>query len=960
VLGLALLAVTARRALRPLSFGWVLVALATTAWVIGHLVGAVIGRDGGGGRAAVDAGTIGWALASMTAIGVLRRPSGEQHSALSIVQAALVSASVSLVTWELLSAAVGTERLVGASVFDELSMAQAALPLAMAVVAVLAVTSNRTAEVALVAIGSLVTAVATSVRPAGAGVGFEWWQADAAGWLVAATVSTVLGLSTVAVAGVLVAPLLEERLRVSVGITAHVAATAAVGVVVWRHVVLGDDASLITKVLGLAGIVLIAVEYALRAARAHHDQRHLASTSRALDTTRAHLRGVLDDLPVAVLTIDDHGIVRAANHPAARLLHRDVGELEGTAFLELVKPADRTVVTHRWRAYVDGERNEPVVFNVVGRRGETNLVEASATAPARAGAPVTISIRSVGEREAGSRALEQARRRFQQAFHSAPTGMALVRLSDGVLVDANRSLAEMLGYPVAELVGRSIREVTHPDDLRAAAPQRARLELGIVDAYLLEQRYMHRDGHLVWAKTRVSVTEDDGVQLAITHIEDVTEQRRSAEQLQWAATHDELTGLPNRSFLVHRLDERLAEAPLGTVALLFIDLDNFKVVNDSLGHGVGDALLISMADRLRSVVRDRDTLARFGGDEFIVMLDGLGEGVDPSDVAERLRDAVHAPVEVDGDELYVTGSIGFTVNTSPGMTADDMLRDADAAMYRAKARGRNCVEAFAPGSRESNVLALRTGSELRRGIDRGEIVPYYQPIVDLESGHVVGFEVLARWRHPDRGLLPPDQFLPLAEETGLVGAVGASVLRDSLSQLARWREQGLPFADATLSVNVGTRQLVDLEFHALVREALVEAGIEADSLWLEITETALLADVKAAESALRRLRSLGLHLVVDDFGTGYSSLTYLKRFPVESIKIDRAFVAGLGIESEDTTIVAAVVNLGHSLGLTVVAEGVETPLQLSRLRELGCDRGQGYLFGRPRPAEIIEAERLAR
>ena len=290
------------------------------------------------------------------------------------------------------------------------------------------------------------------------------------------------------------------------------------------------------------------------------------------------------------------------------------------------------------------------------------------------------------------------------------------------------------------------------------------------------------------------------------------------------------------------------------------------------------------------------------------------------------------------------------------MTTTELLRDADAAMYRAKARGRDCVEVFSPGTHDATVLTLRTTNELRRGLERREIVPYYQPIVQLDTGHLIGFEVLARWRHPDRGLLGPDQFLPMAEETGLIGEVGAAVLRSSLSQLGQWRVRLPRFANLTVSVNVSGRQLMSSAFHGMLSEALAESGLTADALWLEITESALMSDVKAATVALRELRNLGLHLAVDDFGTGYSSLTYLKRFPVEAIKVDRSFVSGLGIDPEDTTIVEAVVKLGHSLGLLVVAEGVETPLQLARLREINCDHGQGYVFGRPRPAELIESE----
>ncbi len=562
--------------------------------------------------------------------------------------------------------------------------------------------------------------------------------------------------------------------------------------------------------------------------------------------------------------------------------------------------------------------------------------------------------------------LEQAQARFQIAFESAPTGMAMASATDLTLLDVNGALCRMLGATREMLIGRSVLEITHPDDrvldetrmdeiIRRHTPA---LVIGGPTSYSVDKRYLRRDGQVVWAHTSVSVMDDGaGGQLAIAHVQDITEQRRAAEHLQWAASHDELTGLPNRTHFLEQLRRRLDGAEVGSIAVLFIDLDNFKVVNDSLGHAAGDELLRGMAERLRSVVRDRDMLGRFGGDEFIVLLDGLQLDVSPADVAERLRAAMSQPLMVDGSELFVTGSIGITYADRVGCTADDLLRDADAAMYRAKARGRDCIEAFAPGTHENSVLALRTSGELRHGLERGEIVPYYQPIVDLATGQLTGFEVLARWRHPDRGLLGPDQFLPMAEETGLIGDLGESILRASLAQLGRWQATVPSLSKVSISVNVSVRQLVDTKFNDVVAEALAETGVQADSLWLEITETALMSDVKAATVALRNLRSLGLHLSVDDFGTGYSSLTYLKRFPVEAIKVDRQFVKGLGIDPEDTTIVEAVVNLGRSLGLMVVAEGVETPLQLTRLRETGCDRAQGYLFGRPRPAALIEAER---
>jgi diguanylate cyclase (GGDEF)-like protein/PAS domain S-box-containing protein len=722
----------------------------------------------------------------------------------------------------------------------------------------------------------------------------------------------------------------------------------------------GDSESRTTViVLGIAaGLALCAVVVTWLESR--RITRHLHHTIDRLIDTESELRVLLDDLPEAVISIDEAGLVRGSNTKAAELTGRPASELAGTPLRELVEVGDRPrldawLAEARWRSAVDG-----VTLQLSGADGAITVVEATYDQPRGSPAGAIVRLVDVTEREGRGRALEQARRRFQQAFHSAPTGMALVRLDNSTIIDANRSLAEMLQRPIDDLVGRSIREITHPDDLKAAAVHRARLELGIVDTYLLDQRYERSDGVYVWARTRVAVTEDEGVPLAITHIEDVTEQRRAAEQLQWAATHDELTGLPNRTELLTRVDGLLVGAPIGSMALLFIDLDNFKAVNDSLGHGIGDRLLTVLAERLRDAVGERALLGRFGGDEFIVVLRaGADAAFDPGAVAEQLRETIRDAVDVEGAEFFITASIGYSVNTGEATTAADLLRDADGAMYRAKARGRDCVEAYAAGLQETTALALRTATELRRGIDRGEIVPYYQPIVELTTGHVVGFEALARWLHPERGLLGPEQFLALAEETGLVGHIGEAILRDGLAQLARWRARELPFAGAYLAVNVGTRQVVDPDFATLVAALLAETGIPAESVWLEITESALLADVKASTVAMRKLRGLGLHLAVDDFGTGYSSLTYLKRFPVEAIKIDRSFVAGLGLDSEDTTIVEAVVNLGHSFGLDVIAEGLETPLQLARLREIGCDRGQGYLFGRPRPASIVESERSA-
>lgn len=669
------------------------------------------------------------------------------------------------------------------------------------------------------------------------------------------------------------------------------------------------------------------------------------------------LRQLLDDLPDAVVVLARDGRIVDINANTVALTGLGRDDLMGRYFADLFDSSNRTRLVDLWRLLRLGGDMATPMLPFVRPDGSEVVLEANANLPLRDPDRVVIALRDVTTRIAEAHRLEKARERFRLAFHGAPTGMALSTSPGGVLIDVNESLMTMLGRTREDLIGRTVEEISHPDDWLRNAASLSRAPDKQSDNYRMEKRYVRGDGGVVWARTWVSVMDDgEGGSLAIAHIEDVTEQRHNAERLEWAATHDGLTGLPNRFRFLERLGAYLESAPPGSIAVLFIDIDNFKVINDSLGHDAGDQLLQSMSERLRSVVRDRDMLGRFGGDEFIVMLRDVSGSYDPFVVAEQLRAEIALPLMIDGAELFVTASIGITISDRQGVTTTEMLRDADAAMYRAKARGRDCVEVFAPGSHDATVLNLRTTNELRRGLERGEIVPYYQPIVQLGNGHLVGFEVLARWRHPERGLLGPDQFLPMAEETGLIGEVGAAVLRSSLAQLGQWRNSTQRFSDLSVSVNVSVRQLMSSQLVDIVSEALAEAGVSAGALWLEITETALMADVKAATIALRELRSLGLHLAVDDFGTGYSSLTYLKRFPVEAIKVDRTFVNGLGIDQEDSTIVEAVVNLGHSLGLSVVAEGVETPLQLTRLREIGCDRGQGYLFGRPRPAELVEAE----
>ena len=874
------------------------------------------------------------------------------YSMVHLLDAALMSLALTFVVWELvISSAIGDVTTLPL-VTQVAVLLFPALDLFLASVLFLLLLVGRSPARALFFVSMLSLAMADTVASAALG---DDPVAPYPVAMAARILAVIVVICALAVpAGARVAPRRPTLPRL---VIVHGLCTLGVWLATWRYIINDGQANRGTAVIG----VLLGVFWATSQIAGYRQSTRWAERLNdnidELQRAQSELLQLLDDLPEAIVVLGRSGRILDVNANTITLTGRSRDEIIGTYLTELFAENDRERLVDLWSRLQDSDDMGMPTLPFQRPDGTLVLLEADANLPLRDPHRVVIALRDVTFREAEARRLEKARERFRLAFHGAPTGMALSTAPAGVLIDVNESLVAMLGRSRDDLIGRTVEEISHPDDWQRNIRLEAQAADNEVDNYRMEKRYVRGDGGVVWARTWVSIMDDgEGDTLAIAHIEDVTEQRHNAERLEWAASHDGLTGLPNRFRFLERLGAYLEAAPPGSIAVLFIDIDNFKVINDSLGHDAGDQLLQAMSERLRSVVRDRDLLGRFGGDEFIVMLRDVSGSYDPFQVAEALRAEIAQPLEIDGAELFVTASIGITISDREGVTTTEMLRDADAAMYRAKARGRDRVEVFAPGSHDATVLTLRTTNELRRGLERGEIVPYYQPIVQLSNGHLVGFEVLARWRHPDRGLLGPDQFLPMAEETGLIGEVGASVLRASLAQLGMWRNNSQRFNDLSVSVNVSVRQLMSSQLVDVVADALSESGVSAGALWLEITETALMADVKAATVALRELRSLGLHLAVDDFGTGYSSLTYLKRFPVEAIKIDRTFVNGLGIDQEDSTIVEAVVNLGHSLGLSVVAEGVETPLQLSRLRDIGCDRGQGYLFGRPRPSELVEAE----
>ena len=436
---------------------------------------------------------------------------------------------------------------------------------------------------------------------------------------------------------------------------------------------------------------------------------------------------------------------------------------------------------------------------------------------------------------------------------------------------------------------------------------------------------------------------------------DETDRRELEEQLTHQAFHDSLTHLPNRMLFLDRLQHALVrtERSHSTLAVLFLDLDNFKVINDSLGHEVGDQLLIHVANRLRTTMRSGDTAARLGGDEFILLLEDIRSIDEAERVAQRLHDILKEPFVVNKREIFVTPSIGIALSASPDDRPDDLLRNADVAMYRAKRNGRACYEIFDPSMHALALERLELERDLRQAIERNEFITHYQPKLDLATGRIVEMEALVRWEHPERGVTLPGEFIPLAEETGLVVPIGRWVLRQACQQMRAWHERFADHAPETISVNLSAVQLRMPGLAEEIESVLSETGLDPSRLCLEITESVVMDNADQAMETLARLKQTGVRLAIDDFGTGYSSLSYPKRFPVDTLKIDRSFVNELDGADESAVIVGVTIRLAHALGMRVVAEGVETQDQLDRLRDLECDLAQGYHIARPLAAELM-------
>jgi diguanylate cyclase (GGDEF)-like protein/PAS domain S-box-containing protein len=687
----------------------------------------------------------------------------------------------------------------------------------------------------------------------------------------------------------------------------------------------------------------------------------------ALRESEQRFRGSFERAATGMALVGTDGRFLRVNRSLCEILGYPERELLGKTFQEITHPEDLDADLDQVRRMLDGEirtyQMEKRYFHkeghVVWALLSVSLVHDEEDEPLY----FISQIQDVSERKRFEEALERLSQQQEMVLKSAGEGIFGLDLHGNVTF-VNPAASDMTEWNTQDLLGRPMHNLLHhtkPD----GAPYPSE-ECPIYAAFTTGTTHS-RDDEVFWRKdgtsfpveyTSTPIFEDGEIVGAVVTFRDITERKALEQQLQHQAFHDPLSGLPNRVLFMDRLEHALTRANRrGTkVAVLFMDLDNFKVVNDSLGHEVGDQLLVAVAERLKACLRPEDTAARLGGDEFTILVEDIASVDEAVQIAERIADILRPPIALEEQEVFATVSTGIALNSTAQEQPADLLRHADLAMYRAKRRGKARYEVFEPSMDAKAVQRLILETGLRRALVRQQFRVYYQPIVALDNGKVAGVEALVRWEHPQRGLLLPEEFLSVAEETGLIVRIGQWVLREAGKQARIWQERYPGTPPLTISVNLSPRQFFHPE---LVAEVLEGSEIDPASLQLEITEGAMTTNgTDSADRRLRNLKRMGVQLAIDDFGLGYSSLSYLKRFPVDFLKIDRSFIAGLrqapnGVSTKDTEIVKAMIELTHALGLKVIAEGVETSEQLARLRNMECDFAQGNYFSEPLPSEEL-------
>jgi len=562
---------------------------------------------------------------------------------------------------------------------------------------------------------------------------------------------------------------------------------------------------------------------------------------------------------------------------------------------------------------------------------------------------------TIEQKEDAEASMRVSEERFRSLVQNS-TDTTFVMGAEGRILYASPATISLFGRDPDDLLGMRATDLVHPEDRLRLEVQLGTLVNTVKVTEPIQFRVEHSDGTYRYAEAVVSNLRDNpSVAGYVGNLRDITERKEAESQLLHVALHDPLTGLPNRTLILDRADQMLVRSrrEYRPVAALFVDLDNFKDINDSLGHDAGDKVLQAVAHRFVGILRESDTVGRLGGDEFVVLAEGASLGAGPEMVAERLHDALREPFRIEGYasvSLTVTASIGIAGGQRN--SASELLRDADIALYRAKALGKNRSALFQPEMQTAVLDRIELDADLRCALAEEQFFLLYQPVFDLDHVDVSGVEALVRWRHPVRGVVPPDQFIPMLEDSGLIVEVGRWVLFEACRQAAQWHRRGFQLS---MSVNVSMRQLEINSFVDHIKEALAVTGLDPTTLVIEITESTLMRDADATVRRLREIKDLGVQVAIDDFGTGYSSLAYLRQFPVDALKIDRSFIAAMADSPESGALIHTLVELGRTLGLETLAEGIEDNEQLAKLQAEHCDRGQGFLFSKPIEPEAIEA-----
>lgn len=711
------------------------------------------------------------------------------------------------------------------------------------------------------------------------------------------------------------------------------------------------------------------------------DTMELGAGRRSLPTPDA-LSQIIDAVPTGILQLSIDGAVVMTNAPAQRMfgLTADefskltVSDLEQVAVQEDGKPCtpDAYPMTRCLRTLTP---QQPTTLGVRHRDGELFWATFTALPLMDPGAQETtgvmVTIVDVSERKRTERALRDSEDKYR-VLVEASDAYVLCLDREGRVTCANEQASQVLRIPLAELIGKTMHDIIAPEELADAHHARY-IQVMETGHNLDVEDMIEAEGKTLWFASTVVPLRDHTGEIAGVQViaRDVTSKRRAEialrdreERSRHEALHDPLTRLPNRLLFMDRLEMEVIHtrqaATESRFAVLCLDLDRFKNINDSLGHSAGDRLLIEFSSRLHECIGPEDTLARLGGDEFAILLRSIHDASDAIRVADRVLSLLKQPFTLRGHDVYVPTSVGIALSAASYERPEDVLRDADTAMYRAKQRGKGRYELFDAGMHAEAVALLTLENDLRRALERGEFQVYYQPVIDLRHGDITGFEALLRWNHPARGIVLPGEFIGCAEETGLIVPIGEWVLREACNQMHRWHEKYPISGRLTISVNLSGKQF---SHPALIGEALRDSALAPSSLKLEITESVIMEDPLAASKLLEQLQRQEVQSYVDDFGTGYSSLSYLHRFPMSALKIDRSFVTNIGPGGENAAIVQTIVTLAHNLGMSVIAEGVETAAQLEILQGMGCEYGQGFYFSRAvtaSAAEVMIARQSAR